>query len=114
MVSDEPLREHRWAQLMMALYRSGRQGDALRAYQRARETLALELGIDPSKELGRLEEAILLAGARDRLAAVHGRRAPPDEALPSGVVTFLLSDIVGSTALWERDAKTMASGRRAS
>ena len=59
MVSDEPLREHRWAQLMMALYRSGRQGDALRAFQRARETLAAELGVEPSTELGRLEAAVL-------------------------------------------------------
>jgi DNA-binding SARP family transcriptional activator/tetratricopeptide (TPR) repeat protein len=108
MVSAEPLREHRWAQLMMALYRSGRQADALRAYQRARETLAQELGIEPGPELQATERAVLaqdpdLAWQPSRLAG-----PPATATLPSGVVTFLLSDIVGSTSLWERDSKTMA------
>ena len=55
----EPLRERRWAQLMLGLYRSGRQADALRAYQRARDLLRSELGIEPGAELRRLELAIL-------------------------------------------------------
>lgn len=109
LVSDEPLREHRWAQLMLALYRSGRQGDALRAYQRARETLARELGIEPSKELGRLEEAILSQRPDVDWQPSEGAEHPAPKLLPTGVVTFLLSDIVGSTSLWERDAKTMAT-----
>src|ERR1700722_11339421 len=46
-VADAPLRERRWGQLMLALYRAGRQGDALGAYQRARTLLADELGVDP-------------------------------------------------------------------
>ena len=58
-ISAEPLREKRWAQLMLALYRCGRQADALRAYQRLQSMLAEELGIDPSRELRELEEAIL-------------------------------------------------------
>ncbi|MEX2627656.1 MAG: BTAD domain-containing putative transcriptional regulator [Ilumatobacteraceae bacterium] len=62
MVGEEPLRERRWAQLLTALYRSGRQSDALRAYQRLRATLSEELGIDPSVELQELERRIL---ARD-------------------------------------------------
>ena len=59
-VADEPLRERRWGQLMLAMYRSGRQADALRTYQRLRHRLDEELGIEPNTELRLLEEAILL------------------------------------------------------
>ncbi len=58
-VADQPLRERRWGQLVLALYRSGRQGEALRAYQRAREVLRDELGIEPGPALRRLETAVL-------------------------------------------------------
>jgi class 3 adenylate cyclase/DNA-binding SARP family transcriptional activator len=61
-VADEPLRERRWGQLLLALYRAGRQGDALRAYQRVRTNLAEELGIEPGDDLRRLEALIV---ARD-------------------------------------------------
>jgi DNA-binding SARP family transcriptional activator/nucleoside-triphosphatase THEP1 len=59
LVAENPLRERLWAQLMLALYRSGRQADALRAYQAARTRLGDELGIEPSPDLKRLERAIL-------------------------------------------------------
>ncbi len=59
LVRDHPLRERFRAQQMVALYRSGRQAEALRAYQQARHHLADELGIEPSRELQELEQRIL-------------------------------------------------------
>jgi YVTN family beta-propeller protein len=58
-IAAEPFRERFHAQLMTALYRSGRQVDALAAYQRARELLADEHGLEPGRELRELEQAIL-------------------------------------------------------
>jgi DNA-binding SARP family transcriptional activator len=59
LVEREPFRERFRAQLMLALYRSGRQADALEVYRRTRETFVEELGLDPSPELQELEAAIL-------------------------------------------------------
>jgi DNA-binding SARP family transcriptional activator len=88
--ASEPLRERRWAQLVLALYRSGRQADALRAYGRVRKTLADELGIDPGQDLQALEEAILLQKAelqwRPRAGAADVEIEPRGSAAedPSG------------------------------
>ena len=59
LLARHPWRESLWGLLMLGLYRDGRQAEALNAFQRAREILADELGIDPSPELLRLHERIL-------------------------------------------------------
>ncbi len=59
LVEVEPVRERLWASLILALYRSGRQVDALRAYERYRRLLADELGLQPSSALRALEVAVL-------------------------------------------------------
>jgi DNA-binding SARP family transcriptional activator/ATP/maltotriose-dependent transcriptional regulator MalT len=59
LVREHPFRERPRGQLMLALYRSGRQADALDAFQQARHTLVEELAVEPSEALRDLEQAIL-------------------------------------------------------
>ncbi len=59
LVADDPMREERWRLLVLALYRSQRQADALSALRRARKTLAEELGVDPGPGLRSLEAEVL-------------------------------------------------------
>jgi predicted ATPase/DNA-binding SARP family transcriptional activator len=74
LVAEQPLRERLRGQLILALYRAGRQADALAVYQRARKTLVDELGLEPSESLRKLERAIL---AHDpSLNAPHARPTP--------------------------------------
>src|SRR6266550_6999346 len=82
LVGEHPLRERLRAQLMLALYRADRQAEALEAYQKAREVLVEELGIEPSPALQRLQKGILIQDPALELpagsAAPNGfaRRAP--------------------------------------
>jgi predicted ATPase/DNA-binding SARP family transcriptional activator len=59
LVGEYPVRERLWRLLVLALYRAGRQADALAAYRRARDMLAHELGIEPGAELRALEQQVL-------------------------------------------------------
>jgi len=78
MVQEAPLRERRTAQLMLALYRTGRQAEALRACRRLRERLLAELGVDPAPEVQRLEGAIL---RQEPELAWTAAEAPPSRPL---------------------------------
>lgn len=81
LTSEFPLRERLRGQLMLALYRSGRQAEALSAYRDAKRMLAEELGIDPTPDLQRLEGAILRQDPDLELAPLPVRPppAPPEE-----------------------------------
>ena len=109
-----PLDERLRAQLMKALYRTGRQADALESYRAYRALLDAELGLEPNVELRELEQAIL---RQDDSLAPSAQVAPTSPAAPGPQpaapppkqmqderrpVTVLFADIVGSTALGER------------
>lgn len=59
LATEEPLREQRWCMLIAALYETGRQSEALRAYAEVRRTLRDEIGLDPGPELVELERRVL-------------------------------------------------------
>src|SRR4051794_35698907 len=81
LAAEHAYRERLHVQLMLALYRSGRQADALEAYRRARHALVEDVGLDPSPELRRLEAAILAQDPALELDApppAPGAAAPPE------------------------------------
>jgi serine/threonine protein kinase/DNA-binding SARP family transcriptional activator/WD40 repeat protein len=97
--AEFPFREGLCAQYMLALYRSGRQAEALRAFQKARTYLVEELGLDASTQLRQLEHRILNHDPSLLLEA-----EPQVETL-----AFLLTDIEDSTVLWEMKTAAMRS-----
>lgn len=105
-VARHPLREGAWAQLMVALYRLGRQAEALRAYQDLRRVLGEELGLEPNPSLRELEQQIVRQSPE--LAVLHppvtAERIPLTSPLDADAAEGTLSSVVftdveGSTAL---------------
>ena len=100
LVSEDPLRERPRGQLMLALYRSGRQADALEAYRQTRRVFAEELGIEPSPALRRLEAAILrqdeeLEPPPAAPAALGEQEVSPERLEPPPDLPMPLTPLVG-------------------
>jgi YVTN family beta-propeller protein len=100
LVRHHPLRERLRGQLMLALYRSGRQAEALTAYQNARRELVEELGIEPSHALRSLEQGILRQDAVLEAPPVQPRDAPvvQEERLTDRRRLFLIALVLSGLA----------------
>ncbi|HEY2218082.1 MAG TPA: BTAD domain-containing putative transcriptional regulator [Gaiellaceae bacterium] len=92
LVAEHPLRERLHGQLMLALYRSNRQAEALEVYRQARQTLVAQLGIEPGPALRRLESEVLRQDAHLDLPlpqSAGARRAQPAPSLPPRLNSFV-------------------------
>ena len=114
LAAEHPLRERLHGQLMLALYRCGRQADALAAYRRLRDTLDTEVGLEPSPELRRLERRILQQepGLEDAPQSPAPARAAPAAPrpvpLPEPLAVADARPLLGRTAELERIAAVAA------
>lgn len=129
-VRQNPLREHLRAQLMTALYRSGRQAEALEAYRRGRRELIEELGIEPGEELRRLEKLILSGesdyGPQDAAAGVArtpgafamtgpwAEAVPPEPPGSPRLLPGTIADFTGRDDLLPRLRAALEAGPEAS
>jgi DNA-binding SARP family transcriptional activator len=120
-VGELPLREAFHVRLMLALYRSGRQADALEAYHQARVVLSRELGVEPGQELEAMQRAVLdhdrsfyLPRPAEPVASQEVEAPAPDSAASAGepqldraaggarrVVTTLVAEVHGSSSMGE-------------
>jgi class 3 adenylate cyclase/predicted ATPase len=115
LVAAHPLQERLRALLMLSLYRSGRQADALELYRATRRLLADELGLDPSLELQRLERLVLTHDSEldpprfeARVELPPAPTPPPEPERLRRTVSVVFGDLAGSTALGERlDPETL-------
>ena len=106
LVAANPLRERLWGQLMLALYRSGRQGDASQAYQDARRMLLAELGIEPGPALKQLHGAIIRQEVDVPGSATRARGSPAVDEL-GDVATAILGGRV--VPVLGEDAESLAA-----
>src|ERR671931_189963 len=109
LVAAHPLQERFRALLMLALYRSGRQADALELYRATRRLLDDELGLDPSPELQRLERLVLTHDSEldpprfeARVELPPAPTPPPEPERLRRTVSVVFGDLAGSTSLGER------------
>ncbi|RJQ77126.1 hypothetical protein D5S17_16730 [Pseudonocardiaceae bacterium YIM PH 21723] len=120
LVAEHPLRERFWAQLMLALYRSGRQAEALAKYRQISELLAEDLGVDPGEELRRRQQQILTSDPEVAAPEPVGASSMEPRAFHPGVPGELppaLLDFVGHDTLIRNVANTLTddgSARRGS
>jgi predicted ATPase/DNA-binding SARP family transcriptional activator len=115
LTAAHPFREELWALLMSALYRTGRQADALAAFQRARTHLVGELGVEPGPRLREVERQILAhdEAMQDGPTASHSdtdahTRSPTAATAPTGTVTFGFAEVADATNLWAEHRNKMA------
>ena len=108
LTAEQPLREESWRLLALALYQSGRQGDALAALRRVRELLAAELGVDPGPALRGLERDIL--AHEPRLSVPANGLGMPVRDVPVNREPYVGRDAELALAL--RTAAETASGQR--
>jgi DNA-binding SARP family transcriptional activator len=105
LVATEPLRERAWELLALALYRGGRQADALRALERLRRTLADELGLDPRPAVRKLEDDILRHAPELELAPAT--RAEAGEATEEDRYLEIWSDVGRHVVVLRADQVTI-------
>ena len=109
LVRAHPYHERLHTQLMLALYRSGRQAEALEAYRTVTRTLSEELGLQPGQDLRELQSAILrqdesldLATHPSRAPVAVTKLPPAEPELDERPLTVLVADIVGTKRLGEQ------------
>ena len=105
LTADYPFREGLWSLLMTALYRVGRQADALAAFQHARGVLVDQLGVEPGPRLKDLESRVLDQDERLR----GGAPSESASARPTGTVTFGFCEVEDAARLWATNRKKAAA-----
>ena len=118
LTAAHPFREELWALLMSALYQTGRQADALAAFQRARAHLVDELGVEPGPRLREVEQRILAhdEAMQTRQSVAHSAADATDAdaadgataTAPTGTVTFGFAEVADATSLWAEHRHKMA------